>query len=172
MVEPLVNGFDHHDRIIHQHTQRNNGAQQHHHVQALAEYTQRPEGAGENERDTDARQKGYAKSEEQPGDEQHEYQAKQRVVLHHTDRFPGQLGGIVDQCQPDPGDVGGLIPVVDVVVQGFNDLQRVGVRFFEHRQHDRIVTVEIDQPVGFLPATLYNRDLAQADLAECCHHRQ
>ena len=60
----------------------------------------------------------------------------------------------------------------DIVVQLFNDFQRVRVGLFEHRQHDRIAVVEADQRRGLFARPLHHRDFTQADHALRGDHRQ
>ena len=124
--QALIDRLHHHHGVIHDHAKRDHDAEQDRIVQGHAAGVQQQEGPGQRERDADAGQDGDARAEEGPGDQQHQREADQGILLHQGQRPAGADGLVVHQRQPRAGCGAELVSGLDVIRYGVHQFQRVG----------------------------------------------
>ena len=133
-LQAIVNGLDHHHGVVDDHTQDDHDGKQHGIVQGKTTGIEYQKSAGKCERNTDGGQKGDPCSQEQPGDQQDQEQADERVGLHNRQRLAGTYGLVVRQDKLYAGCVLETVPVIEVFVQDIHQFQYVGIRVLGDRQ--------------------------------------
>ena len=98
-MQAVIKGFDDDHRVIDQHAEHDDDAEQHGNIQGIAGNVEYPECTRDGERNTKGDISGNAHAQKQPAHAQHEHQTKTGITLHHSERLSRLRRLIVGQDQ-------------------------------------------------------------------------
>ena len=108
-LQAVVDGFDDNHRIVDEHAEYDDDAQQDRYVERIAGDVQRPESTADRKHDAEGDERGNAYAEEQPANAEHEDQADECVGLHYADCLAGLRRLVIRQEQVDAAAVHRLV---------------------------------------------------------------
>ena len=159
--DAVIDGLGDDHRVVHQHAQRNDDAEQHRDAEGEIEGIQDGECARQRKRNPEADQQRQPAAEEQPAQSQHDQQADQRIGFHHADGVPGRHGLVVEQHQRKAARFQRRLAFGDGAVDVGHQVQRVDLALLGYRQDHRGLAVGGRQAAGSRARGLRRRHCGQ-----------
>ncbi len=145
-LDAIVDCLDYHNRVVDQHAERDDHAEQHRDIESEAGCVQHRETAGERERNTEPDQDGNAHTQKHPADGEHQRETEDRVRFHHVYRRARRDGLVVGQAELEPGRCEQRVLLGHIGLDAIHQFERIGIALLGHREQDRRIAFARRKP--------------------------